>query len=717
VEAATDGGEPELRPVSLPVPTTSFVGRDREVTEVGGLVGRRRIVTLVGSGGCGKTRLALETARQLPNDHGGEAWFVDLSVITDGGLVPDTIARSLGIGGTAEPAERALIRWLADQTALIVLDNCEHVLASAASAAELLVRHCPSLRILATSRERLRIGDEWVYHIRPLAIPTSRPATADIGQVESVRLFRDRATQADSSFELSEHNLSAVAGVCTTLDGIPLAIELAASCIGSMSPQLILERLEDRFSLLQMGPVTAPPRHRTLRAAVEWSHSLLSEAERRLFRRLSVFVGSFDVDAVEKVVTDSDLPPSTALPLLQSLVDRSLVAFSPEGPSGRYRLLETLRAFAYERLGVQEGADRFQARHAAYFLEIADRWFDGFWWIHPYVEPSRQDVDNFLAALEYGRHSAAPAVGHIASVIHWLRWQGLLNAESASWWWTETLAQCGPSDPYALTSLHYGLGKTASRRGQQQLARSQFELLLGLCEQAGDSHGVVRALLELSAAAGSQGDGGAAIRIGNRAVALAREFQRPGLLAYALDALAMALLRESESGTALRAAEEALSLARQVGEPHLVGNVLDTVALAYLHLGEVGIALELQREALQDDRRSSWETAAWLYTMAALLGAAGQSEHCLHLGGAIDAWFERQGNERDPGLAIYRPWIDAAATALGSRAAAVRASGRRLSIEEAWAYALDACLVAKRLVRYDKAEAADERTHDQHSLA
>jgi non-specific serine/threonine protein kinase len=652
-------------------------------------MGRTRLLNLVGSGGCGKTRLAIETARQLLNDHPDGAWFVDLSVIVDGQFVFDTVARSLGVGGADEPAERMVIRWLANRSALIVLDNCEHVVGSVAAAAELLVHQCPLLRVLATSREPLRVEDEWIYRVPSLAIPTRRLAPpTDLRHVESVRLFLDRARQADSSFELSDRNAEAVSGICARLDGIPLALELAAGCIASMSPQLILERLEERFNLLLGGHRTAAPRHRTLRAAVEWSDGLLSEAERRLFRRIAVFVGDFDLDAVERVVTDPELPSGIVLPLLGSLVDRSLVAFLPEDPRGRYRLLETLRAFALERLEAEEGADRFRAMHAAYYIAIASRWFEAWWTWRPFDHIGDRDADNFLAALEYGSHLTPPDFAGLARTVHLLRSQGLLNVARA-YQWTETFLQRAPPDPLVSFSLQFGVGKLSSRRGELQLARRHLELALGACEKLEDTHGLVRILLELSMVAGLAGDREAAVRHGTRSVELARELDHPAVLAFALNGFGWALLTLPDAERALAVAEDALSIARLLREPDQVGYVLDTLALAHLHRGEVAVAVRLELEALQCERRTSWDTVAKLATMAALRSASGQPERCLRLAGAIDAWREQLGHQVDPEFAIYKPWFDAAARALGTRATAVRTSGRGLSLEEAWAYALE----------------------------
>ncbi|MGC4772756.1 BTAD domain-containing putative transcriptional regulator [Micromonospora sp. DT44] len=422
--AVLRGAESGWTQRALPSQLTTFVGRDEELTRVGALLGERRLVTLIGPGGAGKTRLAIEAAGRLD----GEVRFVELAGLTDGSDVPQAVLSALGLrdAGLRAPAEPGrqptdrLVEALAERRLLVVLDNCEHVVADAARLAARLLGACPGLRVLATSREPLGLAGEALCPLSGLTLPPVGTQEPDVHDYAAVRLFAQRAEDVSPDFAVTPANLGTVLRICRTLDGLPLAIELAAARLRALPVTEVAARLDDRFRLLSMGSRAASPRHRTLRAVVEWSWDLLGDAERRLARRLTVFAGGTTLEAAERVC---DLPGVDFVEALTGLVDKSFV----EMTGGRYRMLETVRAFCAERLAEAGEADDLRRAHTAYFLEFA-------WTASEHLRRSEQlhwlrrldaERDNLHAALRRATVAgdAADAAGMVAalSFYWWLR--------------------------------------------------------------------------------------------------------------------------------------------------------------------------------------------------------------------------------------------------------------------------------------------------------
>ena len=379
----------------LPAQLTSFVGRQAELAQVRELLAENRLVTLTGAGGVGKTRLAIQFAGQLSGEFSDGVWYVDLAPITDPELVPTTAARAFGLPDQPGSSTMAtLTRFIADRQMLVILDNCEHLLDASAALAVALLEACSGLTLLATSREPIGVAGEVSWRLPSLSLTD-----------EAIELFSDRARRARPDFAVSDDNAAAVTEICRRLDGLPLAIELAAARVRALSLTEILDTLHDRFRLLTGGARTAVRRQQTLRASVDWSHNLLSEPERTLFRRLAAFLGGFDLDAAQ-AVTGGDMPRYQVVDLLTLLVDKSLVLANETGGRTRYRLLETVRHYALEKLGESGEADVVRTRHRDHYTSMAAL-LDG-----PSasdygqrVEQAETEIDNLRAAFAWSREN------------------------------------------------------------------------------------------------------------------------------------------------------------------------------------------------------------------------------------------------------------------------------------------------------------------------
>ena len=389
---------------NLPVSRSSFVGREREILEVEAKLATSRLLTLTGPGGSGKTRLALQVARGLIETYPDGVWLVELAPVSEEALVPKAVAEALKVPERpAEPLSDTLAEVLRDRQLLLVLDNCEHLLEAAALLVDALLDSCPRVRILATGREALGVEGEIRWPVPPLPVPEPQvtPSPEEMEGYESMRLFVERARERDTTFSSSPHNAACVAEICRRLEGIPLAIELAAARVETLSIEQISERLEDSLKLLTRGGRTAMPRQQTLRGTLDWSHDLLSEDEKKLFRRLSVFAGGWTLEALEAVGVGGGVEEGEVLELLSGLVEKSLVVTSGSDDGVvRHRLLEPIRQYALGKLEVSGEAEAARRAHATYFLSLAER-----------AEPElmAEDPARWLAALgdEVGNFRAA----------------------------------------------------------------------------------------------------------------------------------------------------------------------------------------------------------------------------------------------------------------------------------------------------------------------
>ena len=440
---------PDMVPNNLPTLATSFVGRDQELEEVKKLIRGARVLTLTGVGGAGKTRLSIQAAVELVDEFPGGTWLIELGAITDPDYIDATAADALAV---AQPPGRtvreSIIDHLADRRALLLVDNCEHLISGAAEFVADVIAGAPEIKVVATSRELLGVGGEVAYGMPSLGMPRrgDTPDLAELTRYDAVRLFLERAQAGQPDFHLTEAMAPAVIEICRRLDGMPLALELAAARLRTFSPKQIAENLDQRFRLLTGGSRTALPRQQTLAAAIDWSYRLLEDRERHLFERLSVFQGGFTLEAVEDICTDDDLDVLSVLELLPSLVDKSLVAVDREGDDARYRLLETLRQFARDRLDESGSADEFRLRHARWFRDLSQEAGHNIrgpqeqeWW-----QRIDTELDNLRQAMTWAIEGGEPALAVEIAAGFWRFWWFKARWSEGVGWLERAVEAAGP---------------------------------------------------------------------------------------------------------------------------------------------------------------------------------------------------------------------------------------------------------------------------------
>ena len=494
----------------LPTPLTSLIGRERELVDIERLLARARLLTLTGAGGSGKTRLALEAARRARSIYADGVWFVDLAAVGESLLVADAVSEALGLDSAAALSrEQALVDQLRGRSLLVVLDNCEHLLTACAHLVAALLAGCPGVEVLATSREPLHAHGEYTFRVPSLALPRpvhgAAPDLAELGRLPSVRLFVERAAQVRPGFTLDAHNAQAVVDLCRRLDGMPLALELAAARTAVLEPAEIVGRLGNALSMLGGGS-DGVTRRQTLRGTLEWSHDLLTEPERVLLRRLSVFSGGFTLDAVEAVCGDTPLAPPDLLDLLAALVDKSLVVAEKTAVGTRYRQLETVRQFCRETLERAGETAQLSAAHCAYFLAFAVAH-------NPERAPGvvieqpkllDREHDNLRAALRWScAHEPETALRLVASL--WRYWFVRGHAVEGARWVERALAVApDPTRPRAAALI--GLTGLDSRQGRADRHRALGAEALAIVRQIGEPDEVVMARLVETALAWSTFD-------------------------------------------------------------------------------------------------------------------------------------------------------------------------------------------------------------------
>jgi predicted ATPase/class 3 adenylate cyclase/DNA-binding CsgD family transcriptional regulator len=464
--------DPEIAAAQhLPVQLTSFVGRDAEMAQVSDILADNRLVTLTGAGGVGKTRLAVQVAAAIAENYADGAWYVDLAPIVDPELVALTMARSLGLPDQpGRSSVKALLQFIGMRQMLVVLDNCEHLLDASAEVTAALLSGCPRLTLLTTSREPIGVAGEVTWRVPSLSLAG-----------DAVRLFGDRAGHARPGFTIDDDNVATIEEICRRLDGMPLAIELAAARVRALSPREILAGLQDRFRLLTGGSRTAVRRQQTLQASVDWSHALLTEPERVLFRRLAVFAGGFDLQACQTVVCDNDLARHQVLDLLALLVDKSLVVAETTGGSTRYLLLETIRQYAQEKLGESPDAVAVRDRHRDYYTAMTAALDSPSSDMGVLLDRAETEIDNLRAAFAWSRenHDTDKALRLAASLRLWLT-RGLLK-EGSDWLelaLADAESQGADVTPAALAQALADKAFVDNMRSRESLPRAQRSLAI-----------------------------------------------------------------------------------------------------------------------------------------------------------------------------------------------------------------------------------------------
>jgi len=624
------------------------------MTQVKELLAGHRLLTLTGPGGSGKTRLALAAASVVAEDFEDGVWLVELASLSDPDLVPQVVASVLEVRETPDtPLVDSLRAHLEPRKTLLVLDNCEHVVEACADLAGVLLSSCPELRILATSREALDVSGETIFTVPPLSLPDPRhlPAAEGLPGYEAARLFVERAAAVKPGFALTEQNAMAVAQICYRLDGIPLAIELAAARMKVLSAEQISSRLHDSFDLLSGVGRTAMPHHRTLRATMDWSHELLAEEEQVLFRRLSVFAGGFTLEAAEAVGAGESIEEAGVLDLLGSLVDKSLVLFEEQGGEARYRLLETVRQYGREKLAEAGEAERVHQRHAAYYLALAEE-------AEPHLKGHHQMT--WLGVLEREHPNLRVSMrfllndGEVDTAVTFA-W--------ALWFFWYLHRHLGEGFRYSGEILDRGDALPAGPRAKALFIRAamsdgidSLERVEKSCQdsadlfrEAGDGFGLAIAVGSLGLLAMRRGDMERAQMLLEDALDLNRKVGDRWGVSSVLAYMGIIPLSRGDNARAVGYFEEAPALSREVGDRYVGYLSLYNLALASRARGDreqaarhytegLGLAVEVSDRA---------NAAYCLEGLAGLIAEGSESpERAVRLFGASEAWLEALGAPR-----------------------------------------------------------------------
>jgi predicted ATPase/class 3 adenylate cyclase len=623
----------EVVPNNLPRQLTTFIGREREIAEAKRLLAETHLLTITGPGGSGKTRLSLEIGARLLSEYPDGVWLVEFAHLADPARVPQVLATALSV---REEADRPLLVTLVDhlrpKRVLLLLDNCEHLIDACAGLADTLLRGCPEVKILPSSREALGLTGEVVFRVPPLSLPDSRlvPALERLAEYEAVRLFVDRAIAVKPDFTLTDDTAAAVVQICRRLDGIPLAIELAAARVRTLSVQQITAHLDERFRLLTGGSRTALPRHQTLRGLIDWSYGLLSEAERELFRRVSVFVGGWTLEASVAVCAGVDVDRYDIVELLGRLVDKSLCLIDGEGSDPRYRLLETIRQYGFEKLAETSEGQVVRARHRDFYLGFAED-------AEPRLQGPEQvawlqrleaDHDNLRAALRWSldcdETEAALRLGSALSLF----WDTHGYVREGREWLDELLAHARER-PTSTVTARRALGKVLDAASRTRARWSEFpqatEFLtqgLAVWRELGDKRGIAEALNNLAVGATQSGDRVRARVLVAESLALFRELSDKRGTAHALNNLAEILRGDGDLPGARALFEESVPLFEAIEERRGLSHALDNLGGILTAQGDYGPA-----EALYSRSRRLAEELGDNHAVATALRSLGGVAH------------------------------------------------------------------------------------------
>jgi predicted ATPase/DNA-binding CsgD family transcriptional regulator len=667
-------------PAGLPAPLTAFVGRERELAEIARLVAAHRLVTLVGAGGVGKTRTAIEVAAGVRAIFGDGVTLVDLGAVPDPALLPGAVARAVGVEDRAGgDLEERLFRVLRPQRRLVVLDNCEYLRSACATLAVGLLAACPRVTVLATSREGLAVPGEVTWRVPSLAFPWPErlPELEELEGFEAAALFLARARAACPGLAVGAGDVAAVTSICFHLDGIPLALELAAALAGALSLDDIATRLTGRFELLA-GSGAGPARHQTLRASVEWSCQLLGPDERAVFRRLAVFSGGWTLDAAEAICTGGPVAPRDVARLLAGVAGKSLVHVDKPGSAIRYRLLETIRVFAFEQLAMSGELAEVRARHGEYFAELGER-------SAPILlGPGQaewalrldQETENLRAARQWcGEDPGRAGLGLRLAAGLWEYWhiRGSLAEGTRS---LEDALGMAAGPVAARAAALNGLGVIVSLRGEHERGCALFTQSIECYRQAGDLRGQARAWTHLGNARTIQGDLAGAAEAFDRGLALARESGDAWYEAFALYLSGWAATISGDLHGGKSRVTESCELFAKIGDHRAVGYALVIIGDCLLRAGEPARAVAVLREGLSvfEALPERWGLLMGAGLLAGACAGQGDWPQVATLLGVIDTLRERTGGRLFPHM---QEAIGALAEAAGKELGLASGSWRR----------------------------------------
>jgi predicted ATPase/DNA-binding SARP family transcriptional activator/DNA-binding CsgD family transcriptional regulator len=690
-------GPPDTNKHNLPAPRDSFVGRAQEMVEVKRALAMTRLLSLTGVGGSGKTRLALEVARVLVGAYPDGVWLVGLAGLTEGALIPQAVATALGVPEQpGRPLTETLVDGLRSKEMLLVLDNCEHLIDAAARLLDELLDSCPRLKVLATSREPLGVAGEVRWPIPALSVPDAQHSST-VGELEgyeSARLFVERASDRRPGFALTPDNAEGIAQICRRLDGIPLAMELAAARVGMLSVEQICQRLNESLKLLVGGGRTAVPRQLTLRGTLDWSYELLSKPEQKLFGRLSVFAGGFTLEAAQAVWTGEGLEDEDILELLSRLVEKSLVMVTGEEGILRYRMLEPVRQYGQERLEECGEADAVRRRHAEFFLALAKEAEPELTGAHQqaWAERLETEHDNLRAALSWSLEKEPETALRLAGTLAHF-WEIRSRFMEGSRWLEAALRQSGRTEAATRALVLTEAGTFAWHRGDYERSGMLQREALVLYRQQGDEGGVAFSLMCLGNQQCEQGDDDGAVPFLEEALVLSRRIGDKRTVAYTLWNLAEVARHRGDYEQAKTLALESQALSRQMADKWQLARITGWLGVVTVYSSDGHDAAEgFLKESLALNREiGSLEYVAYcLEGFAGLAGARAQGARAARLWGAAEALRETISDplapadrpEYDRSMAAARAGLDE-----GSWEAAF-AEGKSMQHEEAVEYAV-----------------------------
>ena len=676
-----------MAPTSVPRGLTPIIGRESEIETLRSLVASTRLLTLTGAGGSGKTRLASELARLVASSFPGGTGWVELAPLADPGLLAAHVLDALGLEHGARPPLDTIVDALRPSRFLLVLDNCEHLVAGCAAFVERVLSECEGVTVVATSREALGVPGERAWLVTGLGVPLNEGDAVDrLALVPAVQLFVERAQAALSAFRITEANAGAVAQICRRLDGLPLAIELAAARTRTLPPEELATRLDDAFRVLGSGSRTAVPRHRTLREAIGWSYRLLDDGERTLLQRLSMFAGDFTLNAAESVGADADLDAADVLEILGSLVDKSLVVMREEGGTARFQLLETIRQFASQRLRDTGEFHRVCTRHAGTYMRLAEdaaphlitrkrpEW----------VQRLQRELDNVRTALACTRDDDVPAHLRFLGNLGWFWYSSGHWSEGRRWLEGGIALEAPANSRHDRARVLFAAGVLASLQGDTSQAVQWVAESEALCREAGDESGVAYAQAYQGVAWGLIADSRAEVPT-ESALAWFRTSGDLYGLRLCLVVAATYWSMKGKPDLAREMGEEAVGVARAFGLDRELAIALQVLAGVYLIQGDVARANQLYREcvaALRRDPSLFW-TARALHMLALVSFKGGDAERGAYLMGAAESVRERVGatlfgHDR----ANLEPQVEAARTRIGAeRYENSRTAGKEAQLE------------------------------------